>query len=201
MKSDEPKPYPEPAFDESRYINELWDAFYPRLKATIAARVKAIHRPVASDSEIALSAFHSFIRRARDGQFADLNHEDQMWKLLRTIAVRKTHNARNHLRAQKRGGQHKIIGQADWAEHGDTPSHVAGAAARNEMHEEQLAASDMLEYLLSQLPEQRTRDIILLKLDGASLGAIAEFLEISTRTVQRELNRIEAEWQHQLRSL
>jgi DNA-directed RNA polymerase specialized sigma24 family protein len=180
-------------------VEELWDAFYQRLRLAVRERVRNIRRPVASESEVALSALASFVQRAKDGQFPALADQDELWRLLKTIAIRKTNDLRKNLRAQKRGGQHVVYNQADLA--GDSiapPAGVDAAPGTEESPSLELEISDLLQSLLAQLPDDRHRDIILLKLQGASVAMIAEQLSTTTRTVQRMIKKIEGEWQTDL---
>lgn len=186
-------------FGEPEVAQALWDAFYSRLCSAVRPRVRDIRRPVASESEVALSAFNSFLQRAKDGQFPDLANQDELWRLLKTIAIRKANNLRKNLRAQKRGGDHVVFNQADLA--GDSETRQAGieaARGNGETPSFELEISDLFNSLLEKLPDDRHRDVILLKLQGAPVSLIAEHLSTTTRTVQRLLKKIEEDWQNAL---
>ncbi len=174
----------------------LWDAFYQRLRLTVRDRVRSIRRPVASESEVALSAMNSFLNRARDGQFQNLADEDELWRLLKTIAIRKTNDLRKNLRALKRGGERAVYNQADLSDDSSTPSAgIDAVAGVDESPTLDTEISDLFNTLLAKLPDDRHRDLILLKLQGASIAMIAEHLATTTRTVQRMIKKIEDDWQ------
>lgn len=162
----------------------------------VAGRVSGIRRPVANESEIALSAFHSFVQRAQAGQFPDLADHDALWRLLKTIAIRTANDTRKRLRAIKRGGNQAIYGQSDLAQ--DDQPGVDAAAGTVDSPSLDAEVSDLFNALMSKLPDDRHRDVILLKLQGASVATIAECLETSTRTVHRLLKQIEEQWQGEL---
>jgi hypothetical protein len=187
-----------PSIDDQAFIEELWNQYYSKLKMAVAGRVNAIRRPVANESEIALSAFHSFVQRARAGQFPDLADQDAMWRLLKTIAFRKANDTRKHLRAKKRGGDQTILGQADLSVLDDRYAGVEAAIANVDPPSLDAEVSDLFNSLMAQLPDDRHRDVVLLKLQGAPVVTIAECLETSTRTVQRMLKQIEQRWQAEL---
>ncbi len=180
--------------DDQAFIEELWNQYYSKLKIAVAGRVSAIRRPVANESEIALSAFHSFVQRARAGQFPDLADQDAMWRLLKTIAIRKANDTRKQLRAKKRGGDQTILGQADLSPDDDRYAGVEAAIANVDPPSLDLEVADLFNSLMAKLPDDRHRDAILLKLQGAPVVTIAECLETSTRTVQRLLKQIEQRW-------
>lgn len=179
----------------------LWDAFYQRLRLAVRQRVKEIRRPVASESEVALSAMNSFFNRARNGQFPDLQSEDELWRLLKTIAIRKTNDLRKNLRAQKRGGNHAVFNQAELDNNdGRVDAGVEAATTRDVSPALEAELSDLMQVLMERLPDQRHRDVILLKLQGAPIPMIAEHLGTTTRTVQRMIKKIESEWHADLLS-
>jgi len=185
-------------FEDADYVQQLWEQFYPRLRTSISDRVRAIRRPVASDSEIALSAFHSFVQRAREGQFPKLADQDQVWLLLRTIAIRKANDHRKSLRAKKRGGEHRVYGQADMAGESDPGSGVDAAVGSQPAPSLDVEVAELFNSMRDNLPDDRHRDVLLLKLQGASITEIAKCLATSTRTVQRLLRKIEEDWRAEL---
>jgi DNA-directed RNA polymerase specialized sigma24 family protein len=193
--NDRQKKFP---IDDQAFIEDLWNQYYPKLKIAVAGRVAAIRRPVANESEIALSAFHSFVQRARAGQFPDLADQDAMWRLLRAIAIRKANDMRKHLRAKKRGGDQTILGQADLSSDDKRYGGVETAIADVDPPSLDAEISDLFNSLMAKLPDDRHRDTVLLKLQGAPVVTIADCLGTSTRTVQRLLQRIEKRWQEEL---
>lgn len=186
----EPSPFEDPAF-----VEQLWDAFYPRMKLAVLSRVRSIQRPVADESGIALSAFHSFIQHARNGKFPNLVDQDEMWRLVKRIAIRKTSDVRKNLLAQKRGGGAIVVGQSDFS---DESGQLQGIDLASDPHgdpSESAEVADLLNTMLQRLPDDKHRDVILLKLQGASVVTIAECLGTTTRTIQRILKKIEQSWQ------
>ena len=182
-------------FDDPAFIEELWDAFYPRVKLAVLSRVRSIQRPVADESGIALSAFHSFIENARNGKFPNLVDQDEMWRLVKRIAIRKTSDVRKNLLAQKRGGGAIVFGQSDFSDDSGLSQGIHTASDRHGEPSEPVEVADLLNTMLQRLPDARHRDVILLKLQGASVVTIAECLGTTTRTIQRILKKIEQSWQ------
>ncbi|HBE71287.1 MAG TPA: hypothetical protein DDW52_24330 [Planctomycetaceae bacterium] len=182
----------EPVHLSEEEIRVLWDKFYLPLRQSISRRVEQIRRPVASDSEIALSAIHSLLRAAREGRFRDFRNEANLWKLLRTIAIRKANGLHKRLWAEKRGGVEGPLGQHD-AEEG-RPAGIDLAPARNGTPEQRAVAEDLLGELMNRLPSDRCREVILLKLEGNDNFEIANALGTTTRTVQRMLEKARVEW-------
>lgn len=176
-------------------IDALWERYYARLKASIRNHVRSMRSPVADESEIALSAFHSLIRQVNEGRFPDLASQDRLWSLLRTIAVCKAKDMHRHLRAKKRGGGRPTVNQSDLGDDGQWIHEIGG---QTDSRSAELEVSEMFNSLLATLPDDRYRDIVLLKLQGASVATIAECLSVSTRTVHRLLATVEQRWQKEL---
>ncbi len=181
-------------FADDDFVEELWALYYVRLKAAIQSRVRSIRSPLADESQIALSALDSFVQRAKHGQFPALAAKDEMWRLLKTIALRKTNDARKMLRAQKRGGGQTVLGQSDLATDDGPAMGVDAAASRDPSPSSDLEVSDLFVHLLDSLPDDRQRDIVLLRLQGGTFHEIADCLGISTRTVLRTIASIEESW-------
>ncbi|HBJ34406.1 MAG TPA: hypothetical protein DDZ51_06505, partial [Planctomycetaceae bacterium] len=156
--------------DDQTFVEELWKQYYTKLKMAVAGRVNGIRRPVANESEIALSAFHSFVQRAQAGQFPDLADHDALWRLLKTIAIRKANDTRKKLRALKRGGNQVIYGQSDLAQDDQRLTGVDAAAATVDSPSLDAEVSDLFNSLMAKLPDDRHRDAILLKLQGAPVA-------------------------------
>jgi DNA-directed RNA polymerase specialized sigma24 family protein len=180
-------------------VDALWEDFYPRLRAVVAGRVRSMQRCVASESEIALSAFNSFVQGIKEGKFTSMVDRDEMWRLVRTIAIRKANDTRKWLRAQKRGGALAIIGQADFSDAESGPRGIDAATSHTEDPSATVEASDFFNNLLERLPDDRHRDVVLLKLQGASVVTIAECMNTTTRTVQRLLKKVEEAWRSALK--
>ena len=178
-------------------VEALWTEYYPRLKSAIRYHVRSIRTPVANESEIALSAIHSLVRQANAGRFPDLSDNDQLWKLLKTIAIYKTRDLRRHLHAKKRGGGRAAMNHTDLANR-DGEGYDFDVRSQTASPSMDLEVSELFNTLLAALPDDRHRDVVLLKLQGVSLQAIAERLSVSTRTVQRLLSKIEQQWQTEL---
>ncbi len=172
-------------------VQELWDKYYGPLKQSIAERVRRIRRPIANESEIALSAFNSLIMAARQGKFPDLLEETGLWKLLRTIAIRKANDTHKRLWADKRGGNQAPIGQYE-AEEGEQAA--IDRAGINASPDSDMVAEELVSDLLAKLPSEKFRNVILLKLEGMENVEIAENLGTTTRTVQRMLQQVRSEW-------
>ncbi len=178
---------------KSESVEVLWKTYFARIKSLISRRIGTSTRLVGHEEDIALSAFGSFVRRAAEGQFSDLKDNDELWKLLKTFAIRKTNDHFKYHMAEKRGGKVWTTQQSSHDNETDNVERFQPIDPNNDP-ESMVDITDLFNHVLSVLPDEPSRDIVLLKLQGASVVAIAEMLNCSTRTVQRKLNHIESIW-------
>ena len=92
---------------DSEAFNALWKLYFDRLVA-MATKLAA---SVGEDA--ALSAFHSFHRRARRGDFPDLDDRGDLWVQLMTLTRQKIIDNRRRDGALKRGRTAPPRGRAD----------------------------------------------------------------------------------------
>src|SRR5262245_9588821 len=70
-------------------IQQLWERYFLRLVELARKKLQGAPRRAADEEDVALSAFDSFCRCARQGRFPDLCDRDSLWRLLVTFTVRK----------------------------------------------------------------------------------------------------------------
>ena len=131
----------------------------------------------------------------KEGRLPDIDDNNSLWKLLKTIAIRKANDHRKRQRAYKRGGDKKILNQrAATPNDGEGTDPINASPDRAADPEREEDAHDLFNHLLAQIPDERVRDVVLLRLQEAPLTLIADSLSISTRTVRRMLESIEDQW-------
>lgn len=169
----------------------LFCHYWDRLLNVSKRKLAGLRFPVVDEEDVAITAFHSFIRRLRNDEYPQLADRDQAWRLLVTIAVRKALNYFRHERRIRRNPQpHRDEERNDWL-----PLDAVDSSFQPEV---ELMISDSIEYLLNQLEDDELRQIAMYKLAGKSNRQIAESLQRSVATVERRLNLIRARWQHEV---
>jgi hypothetical protein len=192
-----PRQYEEPQYEEQQYIEALWSLYYERLKDVVRGRVHSIKRPVANESEIALSAFHSLVQYLRAKDQPELPNQNEIWYLLKRIAFRKASRTKKHLLAKRRGGECVTFPGAGLDN--QLTSHN-GSSSNNKTAipvAAEIEAEDWFNALIKKLPDEKHRNLIYLKLEGYTFCEIAEILQMSTRTARRIAAKIQANWQQE----
>lgn len=177
-------------------FEDLWGRFFARLVA-VARRQLPRRGPAGADEEdVALSAFKSFHRRARRGDFPRLGDRDDLWVQLVTLTRQKAIDLRRREQAQKRGGD-RVVREADLDGPGD-PDREAGLAGLAGRDPDPAFAALMAEQCrlrLEQLGDETLRQVALAKLGLATHQEIAERFGRSLSWVNRKLDLIRSIWE------
>jgi DNA-directed RNA polymerase specialized sigma24 family protein len=161
----------------------LWQRYFARLVALARRRLRGAPRAVADEEDVALSAFDSFCRAAREDRFPELADRDDLWRLLVVLTERKAIDAVRRQGRAKRGGGRAAGGPA-----------LAALAGREPTPEFAALVAEECERLLGLLDDDALRTLALLKLEGYANGEIAERLGCALRTVERKLAVIRGLW-------
>jgi DNA-directed RNA polymerase specialized sigma24 family protein len=158
-------------------------------------RLREAPRCGADEEDVALSAFDSFFRRAREGRFPQLVDRHDLWQLLVLIAARKASNLAKHER--RRPVIHaSALPSGDGSE--EAPSPFADLIGREP--EPALATQLVEEYerLLEQLGDDNLPSVAVWKLEGYINEEIAAKLGRSSATVERKLRLIRDAWEKEI---
>lgn len=131
--------------------------------------------------DVVQSVFRTFFRRSAAGEF-QIDHSDQVWRLLVRITLRKAQATGRRHTAQVRAVSAEAVGGEDpW---------LLAAVAREPGPAEAAALVDQLEAVLRGLPALYGRALDL-RLQGYDVTEIAPVLGVSRRTVHRALNLLQ----------
>ena len=136
-------------------------------------------RQKTSPEDAVQSAFGSFFKRLRRGQF-DLANWDSLWSLLAVITVRKCAARRDYFHASRRDVRREL-GSVE-ATTREVP------ISREPCPDEALALAELVERLLRDLSDAE-RPIVGMCLEGYSIGEICRIQGRAERTVRRVLTR------------
>jgi RNA polymerase sigma-70 factor, ECF subfamily len=161
---------------------QLFDRYVERLVALARKRISNRLAARVDPDDIVQSVFRTFFGRVKAGQF-QLEHEEDLCKLLIRITVHKTLRQAEFHQAAKRD-----IGVESSA---DEPSadRLRDVLSREPTPEEAVVFLDQLEHFMNQLRPQE-RQIVEMRLQGFGTEEIAERLGTYDRKVRRILERI-----------
>ena len=179
---------------ESVAADNVWKRYHGNLLRLARRRLNGASRRVADEEDVVCTAFHSFFRRARDGQFPQLASRDELWALLSTIAHRKAVNVLRIERSKKRGGGKVWSEWNPLVECGGDSEGLAARVEANDLSPEKAAAfAEMLAKLDPDL-----RQIVALRMEGKTHEEISRLVNRSLATVERRLGLLRDKWEQEL---
>lgn len=173
---------------EEAGARRLWERYFPRLVDLARTRLRGWRRLGSDEEDVAISAFASLCRGAREGRFPLLVNRCDLWGLLIKITVRKACDllAREH--RLKRGGG-SVEGESALPVQKDSSGLKKGIdqVRGRELRPEMLA---QMGELLNRLADPNLRAIATWKMEGHTNQEIASKLNCAIATVERRLRLI-----------
>lgn len=166
-------------------VEKLWHRYFAKLVA-FAKRKSALTVKTEQDEEdFAIVAFTQFIKGVEKNAFRKLENRGDLWQILAMITSRRISNA--HRRNQVRKDVLTSILTESFDE--ITPDEILGEPCIPVLDGLCENCHDLLRVL-----KPRHREVAKLRLAGYSNREIAERLEVSVATVERDLSKIRDCW-------
>ena len=167
---------------------ELWTRYLPRLAALARKYLSGRPQRAADADDAVQSAFASFCRQVKRGEF-EIDDRSDLWNLLGLITTRKARAQVRRELSEKRGGgrtldegaMEKVIG---------TPLPLDQAAETRATADFDLHVSELLAQLDPEL-----REIAVLRMMRFQNSEIAQRLDCTERKVERKLRLIRLAWE------
>jgi RNA polymerase sigma factor (sigma-70 family) len=176
-------------------VAELWNRYFDRLVQLARQRLRSTPRRVADEEDVAVSVFRCLCAGAEHGRLAEISDRGDLWRVLVTMTLRKAIDQQRRLSGKKRGAG-KVRGESVFLrKSGDegTPGlqQFGDSIPTPQMmviiEEEGLRLLDALE-------DTKLRQIAIWKLEGYTNDEIAAKLDLTTRSIERKLQRIREKW-------
>lgn len=157
----------------------VFQAYSRRLAALAARNIGGQLQRRIDPEDAAQSAFATFFRRAREGEFA-IDDSTDLWSLLARIVVTKVRRQARRHTAKKRAVAAEMANDEDG---------LQALASREPGPEEMALVQDLIQSALAGLPEI-VGEMLALSLQGCTLREVGEKLGVSHMSVKRNLERI-----------
>jgi RNA polymerase sigma factor (sigma-70 family) len=182
---------------ESFAATEMWNRYYQRLVHLARKKLRNAPRRVADEEDVALNTFEGFCRSAEAGRFPKLDDRDDLWQVLVMLTARKAANQMKYYSRKKRGGGlvrgESIFATFDSDEERRAIDEVAGTDPTPEFSSR---IAIQLAEMLDQLGDEQLKTIAISKMKGYTNEELAGQMSVTTRTVERKLERIREHWAH-----
>jgi DNA-directed RNA polymerase specialized sigma24 family protein len=182
---------------DPRSAQKLWESYFQRLVNLAHKKLLGFPRRAADEEDVALSAFDSFCRAVKRGQFPQLQDRDDLWRVLVALTERKAIALRRRESRQKRGSG-IVQDEAGLVCLATTTSEEAGLeqiASREPTPEFAAMMAEECAQLLEGLGNAELRSVALWKMEGYTTEEIAGRLGRAPRTVERKLRMIRSLWE------
>ena len=156
----------------------IWDRWFLRLCDRVAPHSGQLR--IHDNEDIASDAFADFFQALKEGKFSALKNRAEIWKLLATIAVRKSAATYRFEKAQRRGGGKRVYSFEDLKRTSLNP-----IASRKSIN------SNLVEELIQSIDNPTLVRVVRLKIEGLENSEIAIELGCSIRTVQYMVKDLE----------
>ncbi|MGL4594228.1 MAG: ECF-type sigma factor [Thermoguttaceae bacterium] len=179
-------------------ITRFWNLHFERLTVLARRKMSLKVQRIGDGEDIALSALRSFLTGLAEQRFQQIKGKNELWNLLTTIVARKIAKQIRKENAQRRGGgtvrgESVFIGPND---HGgeNAGQGIANVSRRQTTPYLEVEFLDTCEQFFEFLPDEKTRHIARLIMEGYTLDDVAEELGCVRRTVERKLKQIREIW-------
>ncbi len=172
----------------------IWKEFFPRLMRLARAKLESMPKRTFDEEDIGQSAMISFFKGVENGRFREIQHSEDLWRLLVTITCRKITAKRRMQFASKRGGG-AVRGHSVFANDGsDEIDGFAAVLDPNQMPESADEIAKNCQDLLDLLPDEVYRKTALRRMEGFSNQEISDELKCSVARTKQRLARIREIW-------
>jgi DNA-directed RNA polymerase specialized sigma24 family protein len=177
----------------------LWTRYFERLVRLARQRLGESPRRMADEEDVAMSVFKSLCEGVEGGEFERLHDREDFWRLIVTITARKANQHVRWLMRQKRGGG-QVRGDSVFLQErsGHEAAGFDGFAGGEPTPEFLAQLTEEHQRLMSLLPDETLRQIARWKMDGWLTTEIAAQLQITTRSIERKVQRIREIWKDEL---
>ncbi len=178
-------------------ISALWEQWYPALTKFAEKRLAAlgVRQRAFNGEDVAASALLSFFRAVQRDRFPKLDSEDGMFRLLRSITLRKVIDRKRHSQTLK-AGRGDVRGESAFGSNADavTGLGIDGVQGDTASPEWIAMMEEECRGLFAMLQNEELQTIACLRLEGHTNTEIATKMGCAVATVERRLKEIRSCW-------
>ena len=173
--------------DDSAATRGLWDRYFHKLETVARQRLARSSVRVVDGEDVASEVFHRLCRGVAQGRFDGLQNRDDLWRLLVVLTKQKVVDEVRHHGARKRGGA-AVRGDSAFGDP-DEGFGLDDCFGVDPTPDDLVGIAEQYGRLMERLPDDESRLIVQLRLEGYANQEIADCLDIGLRSVERKLSR------------
>lgn len=176
--------------------HRLWQRYLDRLIRLASRKLGNLPRLFADEEDVAVSAFHDFLRGVEKGHFPQLEDRDDLWQVLVMLTERRAIGLRRKTLAEKRGAGH-VCAALPLDAPSATGASAPGIGQLADCEPTPQFAAEVEEEccrLMGLLDDDTLRQVATGKLEGYTNAELAKRLGLSLRAVERKLRLIRRLW-------
>jgi DNA-directed RNA polymerase specialized sigma24 family protein len=179
-------------------IRSLVERYFSKIAQYSDHRIKNGIRVTDDGEDIAVTVLEIITRKVASGELPDLQDRDDLWLMMILIAQRSViDRQRSELRRKKLASS--MVTMTDLLESYNIE--LSEFLAQDDPKQKLVEILECWDDLVRSLPDDRSRQIAHLKMQGKTNKEIGEILEMVSRTVDRKVNSISNQWQAYLDEL
>lgn len=137
------------------------------------------------ENDVALDAFATLCDGIQKGKY-ELDDRNALWSLLAVITINGARKRARNENRQRRGGNYSKTKRNDQT--------LKALSSNEHSPDVSFFAREECERLLSMLPDDGLKRLVVLKVDGYTNDEIAEIFDCTRRSIQRRLNLVREIW-------
>ena len=185
------------AGDRRTAPSELWNRYYQQVCHVVRQVLRGSHEIDGDWEDVALETMRQVLEGVYEDRYPLLNDRDNLWAILARVTVcRALDERKRRQRHQRRLGT--VLSDASASSEAIVRRErlpVEAVVDRAPLPDLVLEATEQIERLMGLLgPHPRLATLARLKLQGATQEQISDELQVSQRTIRRDLTRIREIW-------
>lgn len=179
-------------------FERLWARCFATIVQLARQRLGSARKRVEDEEDVAAVVFQKLYFASVEGKLPKLTDRRSLWRLLLKMTRNAALDSINRERRAKRGGGHvrgeSIVEDPRLVLPTPGPSAFDSFVGSVPTPGSVASVNELLGQWLDRLPDDESRQIALLHLEGFAITEIAEQLGLPKRTAERRLQQIRAAW-------
>lgn len=179
-------------------FEHLWARCFSTIVKLARQRLGSARKRVEDEDDVAAVVFQKLYFASVNGKLPELTDRQSLWRLLITMTRHAALDSISREQRAKRGGGHvrgdSIVEDPNLVIPNSGPSVFDNFISQFPTPASVVSLKELVDQWLERLPDDESRQIALLRLEGFGTDEIAVQLGLPLRTAERRLQQIRSAW-------